>query len=82
VASAAAHALEALLKKSAADVEEKVLQDIAALNNLVQFKFTIDPQYRRPSRTGMEFVNVDALRAGATAELARRKSAPKPAEAS
>jgi HEAT repeat protein len=81
VSSAAVRALEALLKKSAADVEEKVLQDITALSNVVKFQFTIDPQYQRPSRTGMEFVNVDALRACATAELARRKSAPKPTEA-
>ena len=81
VASAAVRSLEALLKNSAAEISDDVLRDIIALNNVVQFQFTIDPQYQRPSRTGMEFVNVEPLRASATAELARRASAPQPTEA-
>jgi hypothetical protein len=81
VASAAVRALESLLKNSAAEISLDVLQDIASLNNVVQFQFTIDPQYERPSRTGMELVNVDGLRGQATAELSRRAAAP-PMEAS
>lgn len=81
VASAAVRSLEALLKNSAAEISAEVLRDLTALNNVVQFQFTIDPQYQRPSRTGMEFVNVDALRANAAAELARRASAPPTTEA-
>lgn len=81
VSAAAVRAMEALLKKSAADISADVLRDLTALNNVVQFQFTIDPQYQRPSRTGMEFVNVDALRETATAELARRAATSQPTEA-
>ena len=81
VSASAVRAMEALLKKSSAEIPDDVLRDLTVLNNVVQFQFTIDAQYQRPSRTGMEFVNVDALRETATAELARRSAAPKPTEA-
>jgi hypothetical protein len=41
------------------------------LQNVVQFQFTLDPQ-QRPTRSGMEFINIDNLRAWAEAERARR----------
>jgi HEAT repeat protein len=81
VAAAAVRSLESLLKNSAAEISAEVLNDIASLNNVVQFQFTIDPQYEQPVRTGMEFVNIDALREGAKAELARRAAAPQSTEA-
>ena len=79
VASAAVQALSNLLEHQAAHIATDALTEIASLQNVVQFQFTLDPQYQKPVRSGMEFVNTDSLRAGAAVELARRSTAPAPA---
>jgi len=80
VASAAVQALSNLLEHQVAHIATDALAEIAALQNVVQFQFTLDPQHQKPVRSGMEFINTDSLRAGAAAELARRSAAPAPAE--
>jgi HEAT repeat protein len=72
VAATAVCALSGLLDQCASEISAGTLAEIGTLNNVVQFQFAFDTQYQRSVRTGMEIVNVDALRAGASAELSRR----------
>lgn len=82
VAAAAARALEQLLDHAAADLLEPVLAEIGTLTNVVQFQFTLDPQYQQLVRSGLELVSVDRLQQLAAAEAARRTASPNHAEAS
>jgi len=79
VAGAAVQALSNLLEHQAAQIATDALTEITALQNVVQFQFTFDPQYQRPVRSGMEFIKTESLRADAAAELSRRSTAPAPA---
>jgi len=76
VAAAAVRALSNLLEHQPENISVDALAEIAALQNVVQFQFTIDPQHQRPTRSGLEFIDIDGLRARAKAELGRRSPAP------
>jgi len=75
VAAAAVQALEGLLEHRAERIAADALTAIAALQNVVQFQFTLDPHYQKPVRSGLEFINTERLRSRAEKELARRSPA-------
>lgn len=72
VAAAAVGGLAGLIEHSAPEIPDLALRAMAELKNVMQFQFTMDPKYRQPARTGMEFVNVDGLHKQALAEITRR----------
>ncbi|HTD66562.1 MAG TPA: HEAT repeat domain-containing protein, partial [Candidatus Limnocylindria bacterium] len=72
VAGTAVAALDRLLERTAAEVSAETLHAISQLKNVVQFQFSMDPAYGRLVRKGMELINIDDLRARASAEIARR----------
>lgn len=76
VAAAALQALSKLVEHQAKLMTTDDLTQITALQNIVQFQFTVEPSDPRPVRSGLAFINTDHLRARAAAELARRSSAP------
>jgi HEAT repeat protein len=75
-AAAAVTALAGLVERSAAEISDETLRAMAELNNVVQFKFSIDPEYHRPVRSGIEFVNTECVRMLVAAELACRENQP------
>ncbi len=77
-AAAAVAALESLLDRRGADIADETLRSIMALKNVVQFQFCIEPGYDRPVRSGMELINIAALRERAVVELDRREAAHTP----
>jgi HEAT repeat protein len=80
VAAAAASSLQQLLERSGSEVSEETLHSILTLKNVVQFQFTFDSNHKQTVRSGLELLDIAALRELAVSELARREATPAPQE--
>jgi HEAT repeat protein len=76
VAAAAVNALNELLQKTAGEISQPVLQELARLEDVVQFKFAIDPAYKRRVRTSFEMISTESVRALAAEALGNRAAFP------
>ncbi len=72
IAETVMQALENIVEQAADGIETADLQTLAALNNLVQFRYSFDPKYGTQVRSGLQEVDSSRLKKMAGQELARR----------
>ncbi|MBA4149963.1 MAG: HEAT repeat domain-containing protein [Verrucomicrobia bacterium] len=72
IAETVMQALENIMDQAAGGIEVADLKTLAALNNLVQFRYAFDPKYGAYVRSGLQEVDSSKLKKLAGQELARR----------